>query len=169
MTLNEAIYLVLISKFKKDCPKAFQMVENAGYDVYKSSGVWIIKNPKINKTIRASEPSYVWENSQRYYKRFFYHGNSHTVLNQKIDFVNCLNTPINEYANYTKDIYFTKYKLQISNIRQYKNMLKWRTKDIEKCKEKVADAQEELIRAVRFKTEAEMRLNQLRKEFKKGE
>ena len=35
MTLNEAIYTVLTTKYKKDAKEAFKMVEDAGYKMHK--------------------------------------------------------------------------------------------------------------------------------------
>ena len=51
MNLNEAIYEVIRTQFKKDMGEALEIVENAGYKVYKASGRFYVRNTAINKEV----------------------------------------------------------------------------------------------------------------------
>ena len=90
--LNRAIYVILTTQFKKDAKEEHKMVENAGYEIWKNNGEWNIENPATHKSIRVSEIKYRYMSND--YFRFFYHGYNTSILNDKIDFINCLNTPI---------------------------------------------------------------------------
>ena len=49
--LNEAIYTVLTTKYKKQAREAFKRVQDAGYEVYKNNGHFHIYNASTGKTI----------------------------------------------------------------------------------------------------------------------
>ena len=51
MTLNEAIYKVIKTQFKKDMGGALAIVEQAGYKVTKWDGRFYVKNPRNNKEL----------------------------------------------------------------------------------------------------------------------
>lgn len=49
--IRDAIIAVLNAYYKYDAPKAFTTVKNAGYEVYKNNGAWVVRNPKTYKVI----------------------------------------------------------------------------------------------------------------------
>lgn len=166
MTLNEAIFGVLCTQFKKDMDKeALKMIEDAGYEIHKGSGCYYIKNPVTKREI---------------YVKYSYYGNYRINFNWyrqearfeigngcPFDFVNCLNKPINtmwynlgrvsEYRP-TLDKYekikrarwdVNYHKREVENIVNEKlqklyKQIEELTKDVQYHTERRVEAQEEL-------------------------
>ena len=160
MTLNEAIYIMFNTKFKKDAREAFNMIEKAGYEIWKNNGQWEIQNPKTGKYIYAGQP--YW-NYKKGWVIVLHYGDCATELNDKIDFVNCLNTPINTAKRRHNG--FNKFQEQRNNLRMVKRDIVWKENAIKDYKAKIVATQENLIRAVERKAKAEAELKELRKEY----
>ena len=161
MTLNEAIYIMFTTKFKKDAREAFDMIEKAGYEVWKSNGEWEITNPKTSKYIYATRP--YW-NYKKGWVKILHYGDCATELNDKIDFVNCLNTPINTAKRRHKR-YPNKFQEQRDNLRMVKRNIVWKENAIKDYEAKIIATQKNLMRAVEEKVKVEAELKELRKEY----
>lgn len=82
--LNRAIYEVCSHQFKKDCPEAHHIVENAGYEIRKCKGGYEVHSNDTYKTVCFS------------HRRFFVtNGFSNRRDAKKVNLVNYLNTPYN--------------------------------------------------------------------------
>ena len=147
--LNSQIYRVLTSKFKKDAPEAFKAVEDAGYTIYKNGcSTWTIKNPHTKK--------YVWTSKEKYdYRRgtfrYFSYTDKQVVLSNKIDFVDCLKTPVNKPWH---DIIWRPYHEVSPAVRTYENEIRSAKRmaasyreDIEQYKKQIAALQEKMVHA----------------------
>lgn len=161
MTLNEAIYTMFTTKFKKDAREAFDMIEKAGYKIWKNSGQWEIQNPKTGKYIYAGQP--YW-NYKKGWVIVLHYGDCAKELDDRIDFVNCLNTPINTAKRRYKR-YPNKFQEQRDNLRMVKRDIVWKENSIKDNKAKIEATQNNLITAVEEKTKAEAKLKALRKEY----
>lgn len=77
--LNKAIYEVINHNTKYGVEDAHKIVKNAGYKVYKQYGRWTVKSTNTYKTVTCRDFGYD---------------------NERVDYVNYLNTPRNNYAVY---------------------------------------------------------------------
>lgn len=164
--LNNAIYTVLTTKYKKDAKEAFKMVEAAGYNIDKCNGYFEVGNNKTKKYIRIYREFYSYRENDRMIVLYGLK-NKDTVTHsnfKKIDFVNLLNTPTNvEY--YGRPRNRSKFVEAAENIKRAKWMIKSYNKDIDKTKKEI----EELTnRLVWYTTQREYHTNDLkniRKEY----
>ena len=171
--LNEAMYKVLITKYKKDAKKEHKIVETAGYEIYKSGGDWVIKNKETWKLISlGNEEPYYRTIRKGHYEiidtpvRKFYHGDVSKYINIndicKIDFVNCIDTPTN------KDKYDDRYSIYNSRKRAL-SAAKWdvyyHNKEIKNIRAQIVELQNDLTYQLRRAEESEKHLNEIRKEF----
>lgn len=168
MTLNEAIYTVLTTQYKKDAKEAHKIVENAGYTINKCSGHFEVTNPKNNRYVRINRDYYsyryhcgmanVWcgtRCSEMRYERL-----------ERIDYVNLLNT------SYNKE-YYRKPKWKVTNQNRKDKLYnsKWDVKfyndRVEIAKHNIERAQQELIKAVENKAKAVQKLEEVRTTIKR--
>lgn len=163
MTLNEAIYMVLTTQYKKDAREAHKIVESAGYIINKNNGYFEVYNPKLNKRVHITRNFYsyrhhcgmlnVWcgiKACEMTYEKL-----------EKVDFVGMLNTPRNE--EYYREL---KWKTINRNRREELISCKWNIKyygdAIDDIKHKIESAQKELIFAVERKTKAIQKLEKIK-------
>lgn len=168
MTLNEAIYIVLTTQYKKDAREAHKIVESAGYTINKNNGYFEVYNPKLNKCVCITRNFYsykhhcgmlnVWcgiKACEMTYEKL-----------EKINFVGMLNTPINH--EYYREL---KWKKINQNRRNELTDCKWNIKyynnKIDDIKHKIESAQEDLIVAVERKTKAIQRLEKVKETIKR--
>ena len=168
--LNDAIINVLTHQFKKDVPKSHRTVENAGYVIYKVNGHFVVKNPKTDRNISVTQ-------SHRYRYRYFaeygYYSKHQKYCNtmddvRKIDFVNCLNTPINSEYYSTFNAVPTikkKYSKYRSGLHDAKWDIDYYNSCIERYKKEIEKLNNELIRCARERGKAEEKLSGIRKEL----
>ena len=160
MNLNEAIYEVLTSNYKKDAPAAFKMVQNNGYDVYKSGKSWVVRNHKTYKIVCLDVPSGDWT---------FYWGRNHKSIDprwwrnkgREINFVRCLDTPTN---NYKCDNNGSKALVKHYEIKCQRNYVKWEQDKIDDIQSQISRLQSELVYHVDKKAREEEQLKKLRKD-----
>ena len=162
--MNKAILKVLTSKYKKDCKEEYKMIEEAGYEVCKWDGVFHITNRKLNKVISLYYCDYVYyvggykpENRRYGYYAFEHSTQKRTRINDleevaKIDFVNCLNTPINtEYykaLDYERSFGPWSYASKLRQLREAKRSLRYETERVEKLKKEMEELQKTLEKAI---------------------
>ena len=126
--LNKAILTVLESKYKKDATAAHKMVKDAGYEIYKNEGHFVVRSPKTYKHI------YIYESC--YHRHDFFHistGNDKDYKGSKdyINFIDYLDTP---YNNDKATRYVPKYDAERYQLRNAKWVIELHTKSIEKLK-----------------------------------
>lgn len=142
--LNEAIYEVITSKFKKDCPEAFKAVEAAGYRIYKSGGTFTIRNDKTTREVYLTFGS--WSEVLHYGKYTF---NTKRIKCNKdlkvFDFVTCLEKPIN------RDWVMVRYP-EMSTLQKKKEKLedarfhhRWAKRHLLETQAEIAKLQQKLI------------------------
>ena len=162
MTLNEAIYTVLTTKYKKDAKEAFKMVEDAGYEMRKWDGWFIIENIKTKKHLYID--SHCYNPKLKFIRGSRIDKQINITESWKFDFVNYLNTPYNE--EYYR---FPKWKEINNNRREMLRHAKWvvefRNEELDKVKAELEDAQRRLVRIAQRQAEAELELKQTRKEL----
>lgn len=135
--VNRNIYAVLTSKFKKDNPEAFAIVNHQGYSIEKINGRFRVFNPETR----------VYVYFDNYYRRYIYHGyygSNTSVWNEKFDFVNALNKPVNhawrevQYADNADNRATNRY----SDLRHKK----WNVEYYKKDKVRIEQAINNLIK-----------------------
>ena len=170
--LNEAIWTVLTTQFKKEAKEAFKTVKENGYEVYKNGcGTWTVHNPHTRRSIHIEYG--------RYYRRTtLFHGYYTTqsrtwkdateerVVATKFDFVNCLKTYQNDeyYRTVNKDDRSTAKK-KYERLTGAKWSVKYENDRIAKIQADIAKLQAELIKATENKVKDEMTLKQVRQEL----
>lgn len=165
MTLNEAIYEVLTTQFKKDAKEAHKMLTDYGYEVKKYCGRWYVKNPTTQKEISA------FYNDWRYSWFFCYGYDKRIPMNRKIDFVNCLNTPINKNV-YNYSFYINNFQRNADKLKSAKRSITYEEKRINEIKaevqsltERINVLQDRLVDATEEKGRRVRRLAEVRKEL----
>ena len=165
MTLNEAIYEVLTTQFKKDAKEAHKMLTDYGYEVKKYCSRWYVKNPTTQKEISA------FYNDWRYSWFFCYGYDKRTPMNRKIDFVNCLNTPINKNV-YNYSFYINNFQRNADKLKSAKRSITYEEKRIKEIKaevqsltERINVLQDRLVDATEEKGRRVRRLEEVRKEL----
>lgn len=167
MTINEAIYKVLMTQFKKDIgAEALTLIKEAGYEIFKDNGNFNIKNPKTGRYVYIGSNSYNLKvctygaGFNRYYPI------GYKPENCKFDFAGYLEKPLNTewysryiWANYhpTEDRYRTLY-----NAR---NTVRYEIEHIARIKKQISDLQADLERSLEYKIKKEISLKDTRREL----
>lgn len=168
--LNQAIWTVLSTQFKKQAKEAFKTVQENGYEVYKNGcGTWTVKNPHTDKTMHIEQGCYrtilcYGRNSRRWNKLA-----EEQAIAKHFDFVNCLRTPHNReyYEVEARESWRQESKSheQYDRIKSAKWSIQYETDRIAKIQKEIAKLQDELIRATESRVSDKARLENLRKEF----
>lgn len=130
--VNEAIYRVATAKYKKDDPVAFDLVERAGYEVSKYNGRWHISNPTTFKSVVYSR----WGS---------FGSNGRVPFNNKINFVNYLETP---YNRVWRDMQYSSWcKYEGKAIREYRKFkeARDRVKSLERRAATIRETMNQLV------------------------
>ena len=167
MTLNEAIFEVITTKYKKDAEEAHEIVKNAGYEVFKRDGAYNISNPVMNKRIEVESDSYYWRMTLHFavsYKTYGREAAAH------VNFVGYLETARNDaYSEFIHRNVYGVYDTAIEKyktIRSIKYSIMFEEKRIDKIKKQLESLQEELEDAYKAKAYSEMRLEKFKRECK---
>lgn len=163
--LNKAILTVLTTQFKKDAKEAHQIVEDAGYEIYKYDGAFRVANKETHRVVYATWSwygTYIHSNLRRY--KFENEKGKMPVI--PFDFVGCLNKAINAESPYVWRMEeVNKATLNYRRISHDKNSIKYAQERIAKIKKEIASLTDELIREVSDLKEAEIRLENTRKDL----
>lgn len=167
MNMNQAIYQVLTSKFKKDAPEAFAMVKAAGYEVEKWNSQFHVINPETRRSIRIDEHR-VGRGCNVVTGPYM--KNRHTFKSLadtwKVDFEGALKKPVSHdyYRQVEKEAnYLSKAREKYDRLQTAIRYAKW-DKDREECLIKeIADKQKELQRLIENRVKAEAEINKVRK------
>lgn len=174
MTLNEAVYRVITTQFKKNMDGADKVVEEAGYRVIKTDGRFAVRTVRNNGRCRDIE----FGETSRGYKLIAWNGDMQRVYRyatldelKKFNFEAFLNAPINvAYAEArVLDEYrfggYTDTQRKMGRLRDVKAYIRYKVDDIEKYKKQIADLQEKIEDAIRRQVQYEGDLRNLRKEY----
>lgn len=168
--LNKAIRTVLTTQYKKQAKEAFQMVENAGYEIYKMGGDWRVKNNKTGRIVYLEDgwrSTFIWHGN-RWENRTQCKGSEDTATMRLFDFVGALEKPLNK--DYYTSIAFTyenesKARQRYDELKSARRSVKWYDEDINNIKKQMQKLQDELVRKAQYKLEAEQTLKKVRKEL----
>jgi len=162
MTLNQAIYKVITTQYKKDMGEAYKIVTDAGFLPRKITGGWEVYNPETRRS--------VWV-SYNNYKTYISYGWDHrrVEINFHFDFEKNLRTPNNtewfEVRNRRRD-WRGDTKIKMERLHDAKWTIEWRKRDIEHTKKKIEELQRELMSQMRSEIQSESCLDEIRKELK---
>ena len=162
--INEAIYKVITTQYKKDAKEAHEIVKAAGYEIYKYDGHYRVSSRETGKE------AYIGWNYYHGY-RICLRGTTKMFENNEpcpVDFVNYLETPINrDYISLT----YKRTDRYSAAVGRYKQ-IRWERKSakdyndkIEEIKKKIADLNESIVYYARAQLKAEQRADELKKEF----
>ena len=160
--LNKAIRKVLINQYKKDAKEAHQMVEDAGYEIYKIGGEWRVMNRRTDRAVYIG----CFNRCSREYIFFGPRFKDKVENNKHFDFVGALEKPVNR--EYESSIACTADKPskalqayeQVQNARWY---VQHKNEEIARIQEQMAKLQKDLIQAVEYKAQYEAELKQVKK------
>lgn len=167
--VNEAIFTVLTTQFKKDAKEAHAIVEQAGYTISKFNGDWYIHNAETGRKVFIHYPKY---NDRPYREYIDGNGNGkRSKISQKFDFVGYLEKPLNTaWAEMQSwDYQLNRYEQQASTLKSARWSVKYHTEQIDRIQkeieEKIAKLQKDLLYHSQEKVRAEIHLKEVRKEF----
>lgn len=169
MTVNEAIYRVITTQFKKDMREAVEVVEREGYKVEKIEGGYKVRNPETRREVYISGNRYGYRRCIAYgvwnTKRINFE--DHGAAFCKFDFVGNLNKELNyDWYNRREWMGFQPTREKYQKLYDVKHSIEWKKRDIEGTKKKMMELQKDLERYLRWQIEDEMRLRDLRRELK---
>lgn len=143
--VNKAIVKVLSTQYKKDAKEAHKIVEAAGYEIYKSNGCFVIKNPKTNKYIQWTLCRWRYNYKLIITTKDIYFDDWKDL---KINFVNYLDKPINRDKERGDNMWgcSSKLKEKYTRLRDHKMMIEYYSKEIKRQKALIEKAKEEITR-----------------------
>lgn len=164
MELNEAIYKVISTQFKKDMGDALKIVEGAGYKVSKWDSRFYVKNEKTGRELCLRDT----------YRGYAVHGNGYVKCKFNwdktcsMDLVGYLEKPFNNewykvQAMQSDWRSATWYKWD--RLKTAKWNIRYETDVIEKTKKEIAKLQQNLENAIREQIRYEQNLIAVRKEL----
>lgn len=172
MTLNEAIFGVLGTQFKKDMDKeALKMIEEAGYELRKGDGCYYIKNPATNREIYFSG-KYTTQINFNWYVRPV-RLKTHAFRLCHFDFVGCLNKPINyDWYNLERITEYCPTQEKYGKIKSARWNVNYHTEQVDNIVneklQKLYKQIEELTRDIQYHAERKIKAQEELEELKKG-
>ena len=162
--INDAIYKVVTTQFKKDAKESHRIVEEVGYKIIKCDGSFKVRNPETYRYVQVE-----------FSHGYFYNAKVYTVSGCKyfraedglkaFDFVGQLETTRKVYDEPDPDYYESEAVIKHSQIKSMDSLAKCYDNDIKTTLEKIAKLQEDLIRYTEYKIEYETKARNLRKKY----
>ena len=164
MELNEAIFKVMNTQFKKDMGEALKIVEGAGYKVSKWDSRFYVKNEKTGRELCLRDT----------YKGYAVHGNGYVKCKFNwdktclMDLVAYLEKPFNTdwykaqamRSDWRSPTYYKCYRL-----KNAKHDISYEKNAIEDIKKEITKLQRRLESAIRAQVRYEQNLIEVRKEL----
>ena len=174
--VNEAIYTVLTSEYKKDAPEAFELVKKMGYDYTKfDRGIFEVYNPVTKRRIHLKEGGYYRNYYVKvvfgYYERQtkMFEGDDRKLdAKEKFDYVGCLEKPINKTWYDMQNGYNTGKMTALekyNDLQHMKRMAAIYAEDVDKIKKQINDLQDKLLRYAGYQRDAEQELKARKQEL----
>ena len=170
MTINEAIVKVLLTKYKKDAPEAFKMLEEAGYELVKNDGRWWVEKKQY-----PAELSYPhWKHVRFVEATSYYQKYKGEIVNErgryikiydykdlyKIDFEKMLNKP---YVD--RRVKSSKWEYRREALTSAKWGVSYESERVKEAQNKMRSAMSNFESAVRALERDKANLERLRKEY----
>lgn len=164
MTLNEAIYKVISTQFKKDMGDALKIVENAGYKVTKWDGRFYVKNETTRRELCLREG----------YKGYKVCGNGYDKCRFgwndvcPMDLVGYLNKEINRNwyeLEFARNDWMSPTWRKYTMLKDAKSNIKYNETAIEKLRKEIAEKQNILERCIADAVRREQKLTEVRKQL----
>ena len=163
--LNEAIFTVLTTQYKKDAKDAFNLVDEAGYKYIKYRGRFEVYNPETNRRIYVTEgfrKNYYTVHTGLYMRQTTHFKREADI--KVMDFVNCLEKPVN--TEFYREVPEGKAAgIYYNRIKSKRNMVKSYEDDIKSYQEQIEKLQQKIIYAAQKKAEYEMNIREAKKEL----
>jgi hypothetical protein len=170
--LNEAIFKVITTKYKKDAEDAHRIVKAAGYEVYKSDGWYVVRNDKTGKAISS------FYHKTHHYNLSSHKWNTHRIVKERcvrhktkdMNLVAYLNTPWNREWQKVRE--YHTYECRWGNpiedkFRKYFDLKYDSTryeKEVEIIRKQIAEATERLEECIRRDVKAKQEFEEYLKE-----
>lgn len=162
--LNDAIYTVITTQYKKDAKEAHALVTAYGYSIWKYNGCYHVANNETHKSVQA-------RSGWRYTTIYLDSVHSQYVRLKddqecKVDFVGFLTKPKNyEYWSRPTTEESGTALDKYDNISHAKYMSNSYAEDIEKAKTKIESLLKDIERYTEMKVRYELDLAKLRVEY----
>ena len=164
MELNEAIYKVISTQFKKDMGEALKIVEGAGYKVSKWDSRFYVKNEKTGRELCLRNT----------YNGYAVHGNGYVKCKFNwdktcpMDLVAYLEKPFNDEwykvqamrSDWRSPTYYKCHRL-----KDAKWYIEYKKNDIKNINNEITKLQQRLEEAIRSQVKYEQNLVNIRKEL----
>ena len=165
--VNEAIYAVLTTQYKKDVKESHNIVEAAGYQISKFNGDWYIHNKETGRKLFAHYSKYNDRYARRYAREYIDgNGNAKKAkISEKFDFVGYLDKPLNTEWNEMKSYSFqeNRYSKQAYVLKSARWEVEYHTEKLASIQKQIANLQKDLIYHAERKARGEQDLLSLRK------
>lgn len=165
MTINQAIWNVISTQYKKDMAVgALEMVKAEGYTVtYRGYGEWWeVINPKTNKSVSVRV-------SKNGYNAYVELNKSYRIKNwqeSKIDFKGYLDKPFNrEWYVAISGLDYEPTRNKYSRLTNARWSVKYETERVERLKKEIASKQKDLENAIRAMVKDEIELTAVKREL----
>lgn len=168
--LNEAIYTVITTQYKKDAKEAHEMVSAFGYGIYKYDGRFRVCNKATSKVVYVCSQSYS-------YRRFDLGNrvaeqtkdkNSICFNPCRVDFVGYLDKPFNREYYDMRNKSHRRHSRAVSKFHDLKDA-KWDIKyygdKINEIKSQIAHLEDDMLHYARRQMDSEQSLRRLRREY----
>ena len=164
--LNDAIYTVITTQYKKDAKEAHKLVESYGFDIWKYDGHYRVGYKDTHKAVYILSQGWRYTNfyldgRQDPYKRL------ESGQECKVDFVRFLTKPKNEEYRHVRwlECQESASAKKYDDIRHAKYMAHSYAEDIENAKKKIDEAVKRLEYCMEMKTRYDLDLAKLRVEY----
>ena len=164
MTINEAIFKVCTTKFKKDALDAHKALNAIGLQTFKTGGQYAVYNPATRKRVTVDvREEYGY--GRGYYKVYVVYGDYTFKVRRerlKFDFMGYLTKPVNEAYRELYNIPKKPTLKKFDTVRSARLYLEWRKDEVAKIQAQMDKLQKDLISAVRRQVEYENNLAKAR-------
>lgn len=168
--LNNAIYTVITTQYKKDAKEAHDLVTAYGYSVSKYDGRFRVISKSTGKAVYVCFQSYICRRFSLGYNTADQERNMRSSVEYKpcrIDFVNFLEKPFNK-TWYDMTSYYPRHSRAVSKFREIKDV-KWDIKyygdKMNELKGQIARLEDEMISYSRRQVIAEENLRRKKREY----
>ena len=170
--LNEAIYTVITTQYKKDAKEAHEIVSAFGYSISKYDWRYRVISKETGKAVYVCYQSYSCRrfslgNKTADQTKDMRDRNSITYNPCRVDFVGFLNKPFNK-TWYNMTGWYPRHSRAVSKFRDLEDAkwdIKYHGDKIEQIKAEISRLEDELISYARRQKDDEERLRRLRREY----
>lgn len=175
--LQIACNYVMYAKFRKSAPDAFKAVEEAGYEIKKVNGRFVISNPKTCRYISIIQGRFVdkLQLDSKFTTQYIRidggskEKNKAQIMLYLVDYINFLNTPSRNYAVIKRQreeaMTRSKAREKYASIKDAEWSVNYDEMRIKEIQAKIDKLQQELIYYAGVKANDANKLNEMRKAY----